>query len=69
MPPNPSKIPPSEILSLYIGKEIKKYLYFSTAGALFWLIVLTTWYSIFVNQRITWGEFADKIIVIPIRGA
>ncbi|CAG8541544.1 hypothetical protein RhiirA5_291378 [Rhizophagus irregularis] len=99
MPPNPSKIPPSEILSLCkkfffigllflpwlwvvniiymwpltkhsdIGKEIKKYLYFSMAGALFWLIVLSTWYSIFVNQRITWGEFADKIIVLPIRGA
>jgi presenilin enhancer 2 len=39
------------------------------AGALFWLIVLSTWYSIFVNHRVTWGEFADKIIVIPIRGA
>ncbi|CAI2168857.1 11477_t:CDS:2 [Funneliformis geosporum] len=43
-------------------------LYFSMAGALFWFIALSTWYGIFVNQRIAWGEFSDKIIVIPLRG-
>ncbi|KAI8888454.1 putative gamma-secretase subunit pen-2 [Backusella circina FSU 941] len=49
-------------------KELKKYMYLSLAGCIVWFIILTTWYSLFVNKRISWGLTADKITVVIPKG-
>ncbi|CAG8691790.1 6404_t:CDS:2 [Dentiscutata erythropus] len=51
-----------------IGAQIKKYLYLSMFGAIFWLIVLVTWLTIFVTNRVGWGQLADSISVAIPKG-
>ncbi|KAI7901926.1 gamma-secretase subunit PEN-2-like protein [Cokeromyces recurvatus] len=49
-------------------KELKKYVYFSLFGCIVWFILLTTWYAIFVNKRVAWGQIADRITVVIPKG-
>ncbi|KAI8997328.1 gamma-secretase aspartyl protease complex, presenilin enhancer-2 subunit [Pilobolus umbonatus] len=48
--------------------EFKKYVYLSLGGCIVWFILLTTWYILYVTQRISWGEMADIITVIIPKG-
>ncbi|KAI9487156.1 MAG: putative gamma-secretase subunit pen-2 [Benjaminiella poitrasii] len=49
-------------------KELKKYIYLSLLGCIIWFVVLTTWYALFVNKRIAWGQVADRITVVIPKG-
>ncbi|KAK4515518.1 uncharacterized protein ATC70_010468 [Mucor velutinosus] len=50
------------------SKELKKYVYLSFGGCVVWFILLTTWYGLFVNKRVSWGEGADRITVVIPKG-
>ncbi|KAI9342168.1 gamma-secretase aspartyl protease complex, presenilin enhancer-2 subunit [Pilaira anomala] len=47
---------------------LKKYIYFSLTGCLVWFVILTSWYSLFINKRIAWGQAADRITVVIPKG-
>ncbi|KAG2237202.1 hypothetical protein INT48_006606 [Thamnidium elegans] len=49
-------------------KALKKYIYMSLVGCLIWFIILTSWYGLFVNRRISWGQVADRITVVIPKG-
>ncbi|KAI8376756.1 gamma-secretase aspartyl protease complex, presenilin enhancer-2 subunit [Choanephora cucurbitarum] len=49
-------------------KELKRYIYLSLGGCVVWFVVLTTWYGLFVNKRIDWGQGADRITVVIPKG-
>ncbi|XP_061453071.1 gamma-secretase subunit PEN-2 [Rhineura floridana] len=47
--------------------QIKRYVQRSAVGLLFWVIVLTTWISIFQARRAEWGELGDYLsFTIPL---
>nr|XP_060624792.1 gamma-secretase subunit PEN-2-like isoform X2 [Anolis sagrei ordinatus] len=47
--------------------QIKHYVQRSAVGLLFWVIVLTTWISIFQARRAGWGELGDYLsFTIPL---
>ncbi|RUS35146.1 gamma-secretase aspartyl protease complex, presenilin enhancer-2 subunit [Jimgerdemannia flammicorona] len=48
--------------------ELKKYLLMSLAGSITWLIILSTWFGLFVNMRVAWGAAADMITVVIPKG-
>ncbi|KAG0179525.1 hypothetical protein DFQ29_002001 [Apophysomyces sp. BC1021] len=39
------------------------------SGCVAWFIALTTWYAIFVQQRVAWGATADQITVVIPKGS
>lgn len=43
-------------------------IYLSLTGCIFWFILLTTWYALFVNKRVAWGEGGDRITVVIPKG-
>ncbi|KAI9257920.1 gamma-secretase aspartyl protease complex, presenilin enhancer-2 subunit [Sporodiniella umbellata] len=49
-------------------KELKKYIYLSLTGCIFWFILTTTWYALYVTKRISWGDTADRITVVIPKG-
>ncbi|CAO3701344.1 unnamed protein product [Rhizopus stolonifer] len=49
-------------------KELKKYIYLSLSGCIFCFVLLTTWYALFVNKRVSWGKGADRITVVIPKG-
>lgn len=51
-----------------VSTEVKRYVYLSLGGCIIWFIMLTTWYIVYVTQRISWGEAADIITVIIPKG-
>ncbi|EMP29867.1 Gamma-secretase subunit PEN-2 [Chelonia mydas] len=47
--------------------QIKSYVQRSAMGLLFWVIVLTTWVTIFQTHRARWGELGDYLsFTIPL---
>ncbi|XP_063167753.1 gamma-secretase subunit PEN-2 [Candoia aspera] len=47
--------------------QIKRYVQRSALGLLFWVIVLTTWITIFQARRAEWGELGDYLsFTIPL---
>ncbi|KAI9317533.1 gamma-secretase aspartyl protease complex, presenilin enhancer-2 subunit [Dichotomocladium elegans] len=49
-------------------RELRRYVYMSLGGCIVWFVILTTWYALFVNKRITWGAVGDKITVVIPKG-
>lgn len=43
-------------------------IYSSLIGCIIWFIILTTWYGLFVNKRVSWGQRADRITVVIPKG-
>nr|XP_006118324.1 gamma-secretase subunit PEN-2 [Pelodiscus sinensis] len=47
--------------------QIKSYVQRSAVGLLFWVVVLTTWVTIFQTHRARWGELGDYLsFTIPL---
>ncbi|KAL0081385.1 gamma-secretase aspartyl protease complex, presenilin enhancer-2 subunit [Phycomyces blakesleeanus] len=47
---------------------LRKYVLMSLAGCILSFIALTTWYAVFVNKRVQWGQSADTITVVIPKG-
>ena len=47
---------------------IRQYILRSFLGALFWIVVLAIWISVFQTQRISWGAAGDALSVTAPRG-
>ncbi|KAI9023504.1 Presenilin enhancer-2 subunit of gamma secretase-domain-containing protein [Phycomyces nitens] len=47
---------------------LRKYVIMSLTGCLVCFVGLTTWYALFVNKRVQWGQAADTITVVIPKG-
>ncbi|KAI3387571.1 hypothetical protein SNEBB_005332 [Seison nebaliae] len=48
--------------------QIRRYVISSAIGFIISMIALTTWIIVFQKKRVDWGEFGDKLTLIPPRG-
>ncbi|RKP22638.1 gamma-secretase subunit PEN-2-like protein [Syncephalis pseudoplumigaleata] len=48
--------------------QLRQYHMYCIIGAVLWFIATTTWYAIFVNRRLDWGETGDRLTVVLIKG-
>ncbi|GAB5587658.1 hypothetical protein Unana1_02558 [Umbelopsis nana] len=51
-----------------VPTQLRSYLIYSLSGSILWFVVLTTWYALFVNERVVWGATADRITVVVPKG-
>lgn len=49
-------------------KLMRRYLYGSAVGVLFWIVVLTAWQVVYQTNRISWGAVGDYITMSLPRG-
>ncbi|XP_065560589.1 gamma-secretase subunit pen-2-like [Artemia franciscana] len=49
-------------------REVKKYVIYSSVGALVWTVVLITWTVIYQQNRAAWGEVGDQLSFVIPRG-
>ncbi|KAI8904702.1 gamma-secretase aspartyl protease complex, presenilin enhancer-2 subunit [Gorgonomyces haynaldii] len=46
---------------------IRKYIIWSGIGSLCWILIIGVWLGVYLQKRLLWGEFGDKLTVfVPI---
>ncbi|KAF9413093.1 hypothetical protein BGZ94_000829 [Podila epigama] len=51
-----------------LSPQVRHYLFMSAVLASVMFVIFSTWFGIFVNQRLGWGATGDALTVVLVKG-